>query len=555
MNSKSNEKSRFTLSSSIDNAEFFDYQWIMSCKDLFPAKWAAVIIAPVLGSVAAFGQGQVIYQQPQSQAAAVGYTTTFTGMITNTFRGSAQWLMDGEPIPGATNPPNYGLLTVSYSITNTQPTNAGLYSVVLSNATTFAVSSNASLTVINPYTAITMAGAAGAMGTNDGLGSAARFNLPRHVAHDANDNLYVTDYGNDTIRKITPAGTVSTFAGTPGVAGTNDGSISTALFNYPHGIALDNAGNIFLTDLSTNGSGGTVRKITPDGTVITIAGTQGVGGTTDGAGPEAQFRSPWGIAVDSQDNVFVSDFSTIRELTSPDGTNWTVTTIAGLPNINGYADGTNNKARFSYPDGLAVDASDNIFVADELNDRLRQVQPSGTNWITTTLTDAGFQLSALALDTNENIYIAGQQTASVFKFFYGTKWPAAEIAGNPGEFGTNNGTGITAKFYNPHGITLDNSGNLFVVDQLNDNVRKLWSSDASPSACLETPIVSGGQVQVGAIVSTGSPTNFTLLQADQLGNPWYTNTSAVFTTIIPGLNYQWTMPFENGSSEFFRLSQ
>src|ERR1019366_1429189 len=126
---------------------------------------------------------------------------------------------------------------VSYSLTNAQPTNAGIYSVVLSNSVGVVTSQVATVTIIPATTFITMAGSGG--GTNDGLGTAASFSQPRHVAMDTAGNLFVTDYGNYTIREITLAGMVSTVAGLPGVAGTNDGYGSNARFTNPHGIAID----------------------------------------------------------------------------------------------------------------------------------------------------------------------------------------------------------------------------------------------------------------------------------------------------------------------------
>jgi hypothetical protein len=542
----------------------------MKPSGVFFAKWIALGVAANLSAVAALAQTPIIVQQPQSQIAAVGYGAIFSVVVTNPSPfPKVQWQNNQQPISDATNSfvltfnnqfPS-GAYFANYSITNTQLTNTGNYSVTLSNSNGSTVSSNATLGVIPAYSFITMAGLAGTKGTNDGTGSAARFNLPKHVALDAKGNLYVTDFGNHTIRKVAPAGIVNTFAGTPGVAGTNDGPPDTALFNSPHGIALDKTGNIFVTDLSTNGfNGGTIRKITPDGIVATIGGVQGVAGTNDGVGSNALFGSPWGVTVDGAGDVFVSDAAsdTIRKLTSPDGTNWTVTTIAGLPGVSGNIDGTNSDARFSSPDGLAVDSAGDVFVADEFNSRIRMVEPMGTNWVVTTIWWTGRNgqgPSAMAVDTNDNIYVAGQTVPVIYKLTAcGTNWLATTIAGNNGVGAISDGTGIAVRFSSPHGIAVDNTGDVFVVDGVG-NVRKGWSSDASPTTVLNPPLISGGQVQLNFVVTTGSPTNFTLLQADTLDGVWSINTDALLTTNIPGLYYQMTGPLANGSSEFYRLQQ
>ncbi len=543
----------------------------MKSVDTFVARWMAVGMVASLGSAVALAQAPIlIVQQPQSQVVAVGYPTTVSVVITNQSPfPKVQWQKDQQPISGATNSfaltvnnqfPS-GAYFANYSITNTQPTNAGTYSVILSNADGSTISSNATLGVIPACSFITMAGLAGARGTNNGTGSVARFNLPKHVALDAKGNLYVTDFGNHTIRKVAPAGIVSTFAGTPGVAGTNDGPASAALFNSPHGIALDKAGNVWVTDLSTNGfKGGTIRKITPDGIVTTIAGVQSVSGTNDGVGSDARFGSPWGITVDGAGDVFVSDATsdTIRELTSSDGTTWMVTTIAGMPGVVGFADGTNSDARFNTPDGLAVDGAGNIFVADEFNSRIRAIIPMDTNWVVTTIWwtgNNGQGPSGVAVDSHDNVYVAGQNVPVIYKLTAsGTNWLATKIAGVSSIGAISDGTGIAVRFSSPHGIAVDETGNVFVVDAIS-NVRKGWSSDASPATVLSPPLIGGGQVQLNFVVTTGSPTNFALLQTGAPGGAWSTNANALLTTNIPGLYYQMTWPQANGSSEFYRLQQ
>ena len=160
----------------------------------------------------------------------------------------------------------------------------------------------------------TLAGLAGSSGSTDGTGSAARFNSPYGVAVDTTGNVFVADTdGNHTIRKVTSAGVVTTLAGLAGSSGSTDGTGSAARFNIPWGVSVDSAGNVFVADTGNN----TIRKVTSAGVVTTLAGLAGSSGSTDGTGSAARFGSPKGVAVDTAGNVFVADSSnhTIRSST------------------------------------------------------------------------------------------------------------------------------------------------------------------------------------------------------------------------------------------------
>jgi len=222
-----------------------------------------------------------------------------------------------------------------------------------------------------PYSFSTFAGTAGLSGSADGTGSAARFTSPAEVALDGANNLYVADTGNHTIRKITPAGVVSTFAGSPGVPGSADGTGSAARFNSPIGVSLDGAGNLYVGDADND----TIRKITPAGIVTTFAGKAGEIGSADGTGSNARFSGPRGVAVSAAGDVYVADTfnDTIRKIT-PAGV---VSTLAGLAGATGSTDGTGSAARFNRPRGVAVDLASNVFVADTANDTIRRISPAG----------------------------------------------------------------------------------------------------------------------------------------------------------------------------------
>ena len=189
-------------------------------------------------------------------------------------------------------------------------------------------------------------------GFADGTGNTAQFKYPSGVAVDSRGNVYVADSANNRIRKITPTGVVSTFAGT-GTAGFAEGAANTAQFNHPAGVAVDSSGYVYVADYANN----RIRKITPAGVVSTLVST-------------AQLNYPTGVAVDSSGNVYVADRKNhrIRKIT-PEGV---VTTFAGR--TSGYKDGTGTEAQFKHPGGVAVDSSGTVFVADTANNRIRKIE-------------------------------------------------------------------------------------------------------------------------------------------------------------------------------------
>lgn len=212
-----------------------------------------------------------------------------------------------------------------------------------------------------------LAGSAGNPGSNDGTGEVARFRNPWGIAVNDTGDVFVADLSNDTIRKITPGGQVTTIAGLAGHAGEADGPSDEARFDEPNAIAIDHEGNLYVSD----GNNNTIRKITAAGMVTTLAGTPGHAGYADGQGVDAWFSNPRGLALDQRNNIFVIDggSDTIRVIT-PAGD---VTTVAGLPGVSGATDGTGANARFNGPSGIAVDSSGTLFVADAENNTIRKI--------------------------------------------------------------------------------------------------------------------------------------------------------------------------------------
>jgi sugar lactone lactonase YvrE len=325
----------------------------------------------------------------------------------------------------------------------------------------------------------TLAGSADQPGSADGTGAAALFYWPAGVAVDGSGNVFVADDGNNTIRKITPSGVVTTLAGSADQRGSADGTGAAARFNGPEGVVVDGSGNVFVADDGNN----TIRKITPSGVVTTLAGTAGSWGSADGTGAAARFNGPDGVAVDGAGNVFVADSwnNTIRKIT-PSGV---VTTLAGTAGSSGSADGTGAAARFNGPEGVAVDGSGNVFVADAGNSTIRKITPGGV--VTTLAGTAGSYGGAdgtgaaalfnepegVAVDGSGNVFVADAGKSSTIRKIT-PSGVVTTLAGTAGLSGSADGTGAAASFSFPSGVAVDGSGNVFVAD--GNTIRKITPS-------------------------------------------------------------------------------
>jgi DNA-binding beta-propeller fold protein YncE len=330
-------------------------------------------------------------------------------------------------------------------------------------------SENSSIRKITPEGEVTtFAGTSGQRGGTDGTGSAARFYVPKGVSTDGIGNIYVADTGNSTIRKITPEGVVSTVAGSPSFPpGSSNGMASLARFNHPYGLAVDAGANVYVADTVNN----TIRKVTPEGIVTTLAGTPGQQGFADGAGPNASFFRPYEVAVDgSGGNIYVSDTdnNTIRKIT-PDGV---VTTFAGSPGSFGSDDGQGSAASFISPEGVATDRSGNVYVADSGNYTIRKITPSGV---------------------------------------------VSTLAGLAGNAGNRNGTGNVARFAGPSGVACDRTGNIYVFD-----------SGQSPDSGFVTAVrkISPEGVVTTLASGVGGASSPTGVAIDGDGNVYVAGTSA-----------------------------
>ncbi|WP_288955566.1 T9SS type A sorting domain-containing protein [uncultured Polaribacter sp.] len=387
------------------------------------------------------------------------------------------------------------------------------------------------LTLSDEKLVSTIAGS-GTAGNDEGSGIAASFNDPSQMAIDPAGNIYVADYNNHKIRKITPEGVVSTFAGT-GSAGATDGIGTAASFSLPRGIVIDSYGNFYVASLGGN----TIRKITPNGTVSTFAGSGTYGGV-DGNGTAASFSFPFNLTIDTSGNLYVTDFGShnIRKIT-PNGD---VTTIAGTGSA-GAVNANGTSASFNQPGGIAVDASGNIYVAEIGNHNIRKIASNGDVTTFAGTGTAGFAdgngtsasfaaPSGITIDANGNLYIA--------EFLHKVRkiTPSGDVTTLTGNVVAGSVDGIIsqATFNTPLGIIIDRSENLYVATTGDDKIRKITSVKKLSG----TPTGQTGNhpVVINANDGNGGSVNQSFSIAIQLPPTVTTNDAATITasTVVFG---------------------
>jgi len=383
---------------------------------------------------------------------------------------------------------------------------------------------------ISPAGAVTtFAGSPGMSGSADGNGSAARFNLPTALATDQTPqpgNVYVADSLNYTIRRITASGVVSTLAGSPGVSGSADGPGSTALFEGPAAVATDSVGNLYVIDAGV--SSNTIRKITPAGVVSTLAGSPGTSGSTDGPGPAARFDfGEFGaLATDTAGNLYVADSNngTIRKVT-PAGV---VSTLAGTPGGFGTADGTGPLAQFAFPVGIALDPAGNLYVADGFSSAIRQVTPAG---VVTTIAgtssavpdtfggsaaglvdgpgpDARFNVPLLLASDGKNLYVPDLSNNAVRKIVIATAVVTTLAGGSPVLHGSVDAIGTAARFSSPFGLATDGA-NLYVSDWHNRTIRSVVIATGQVATLAGSPGLAGVADGTGSAARFRRPSGVT----------------------------------------------
>jgi uncharacterized protein YjiK len=402
------------------------------------------------------------------------------------------------------------------------------------------------------------AGTTGVSGSTDGTGTAAEFNYPIGIASDASNNLYVADYGNNVVRKVTSAGVVSTFAGTAGQYYIDPS------FNQPHSVTRDSAGNLYIADSGNN----TIRKFSSTGILTTLAGTPGVTGSANGTGANASFNKPSGITVDTSGNVFVADSlnHTIRKITSAGvvttfagtigqatgpgltpGLNsptsvvkdssgnyfvvenasciirkvtstGSLSVFAGAINVCGTVNGTGASANFNYPTNIAIDSTNNLFVSDNSGHAIRKITPAGV--VTTLAGTAGVPYisasfagpMATAIDSTGNIFVADSENHTIRKI--STTGIVTTFAGTNGLTGNANGVGTAASFNYPKALAIDGSNNIYVADSGNYSIRKI-----TPAGTVTT--FAGDSLSNETLNGTGVSAHFMITQSlalDASGN-------------------------------------
>ena len=360
----------------------------------------------------------------------------------------------------------------------------------------------------------------GTFSGDGGAASSALLNYPTAVAVDRLGNLFLADSGNYRIRKVTPAGIISTVAGNGGYGFSGDGGLaSDAQLGWPASVAVDGAGNLFIADSNNY----RIRKVTPAGIISTVAGN-GIQGSGGDGGPatSAQLGWPTSVAVDGSGNLFIADnrSRSIRQVT-PAGF---IMTAVGM---GGYASST----QLGLPTSIAVDGTGNLFIADyEVTGsvppwvsltRILKVTPGGV--ITTVVgTDARLgDLSGIAIDAEGNLFIANSRNNRIHKVTPDgviSTVAGIETAGDEGGFSGDFGPAASAQLNHPRGVAVDAEGNLFIADSFNNRIRKVTT--------LMGPVLSmdSTQARVGdswsVTVSYGTPNSPVRLWGTSNGQSW-----------------------------------
>lgn len=410
------------------------------------------------GSSSESNEAPSITSQPVGMSVRSTQTATFSVGAKGKPDPTYLWQKNGVDIPGA--------VSATLTLPSTNLLDAGSYKVAVKNSLGTVVSTAVNLVVqptllfnapagmaagvagtiylansgdhtictIQPNGDVAvLAGASGEPGHLDATGTGARFRWPTGLAIDGAGSLYVAD-GNNTIRVVSPAGVVTTLAGSPDLPGSVDGTGSAARFGgLLQGLTWDGSGNLLVADTYNH----TIRRITPAGVVTTVAGLAGQPGATNGALAIATFSNPSGIAVNAAGTIFVSDYGNdaIRAITSG-----VVSTFAGIAGTTGSADGAATSATFNRPHSILVDSLGRLFISDALSNTLRKVETNGT--VTT-------------------------------------------FAGQAGSLGNIDGTGTGAKFNRPTSLLLLPGDGLLVSDTTNGQIRQV-SASAVVTALIKT---------------------------------------------------------------------
>jgi len=417
--------------------------------------------------------------------------------------------------------------TVGTAITSLTPTNTGgaIPANTYSQVVTFAGSTS------------------GTSGTTDNTGTAARFKNPSNIVEDASGNFFVADLGNNKIRKITPAGVVTTFAGsTTGASGHTDATGTNARFSAPAALCFDGAGNLYVSEQGNNA----IRKITSGGVVTTFAGSlTNVSGTANGTGTAARFNAPAGLCFDGSGNLYVAEQGNndIRIITPGAVVNTFAGSTAGT---SGYTNATGTAARFNFPAILCFDGSGNMYVTDWGNNAIREITSAGV--VTTfagsltgtagsangTGTAASFSSPAgIAIDGLGNLYVSeyGNNDIRIIT----SAGVVTLLAGSTTQTtGTTDATGTAARFNTPIGMCIDATGIIYLTDYGNNSIRKIELTGYSISPALPGGLAFTGSTGTisGNPTATSPATDYTITGYNISGSSSTTVSIACGTAVV-----------------------
>ncbi len=479
------------------------------------------------------------YNQRTRKVSADGTITTVAGNGANGFSG------DGGPAASA---------RLSYPSGVAMDGSGNLYIADQYNQRIRMVSAGGTIT--------TVAGSGATVYFGDsGPATSASLSNPSGVVVDGGGNLYIADPNNNRIRKVSAGGTISTVAGNGIYGFSGDGGpAASASLSFPFGVATDGGGNLYIADSNNN----RIRKVSAEGTITTVAGNGAAGFSGDG-GPaiSASFSFPIGVAVDSGGNLYIADLYNhrIRKVSA----GGTITTVAGN-GIYGFSGdgGPATSASLLYPYGLAVDGSGNLYIADDSNQRIRKVSAGGTittvagNGTTGFSGDGGPATSAsflhpegVAVDGSGNLYIADSNNRRIRKVSAGGT--ITTVAGNGG-FGLSGdgGPAASATLSYAQGVAIDGSGNLYIADSSNNRIRKVIKSDPTSAALTFSPAgpyPSGVEVTVTAtfndlvadapapqITISGNSSDMTKVDYSHYTSTFTTGAGGVYTVMFFNVN-------------------
>ena len=441
---------------------------------------------------------QTITTQPTNQIVTVGNNVTFSVVVSGTGPFSYQWQFNGTNLP-----PNGIITTVAGN---------GNYN----------------------------------FSGDGGAATNAAFAYPAVVVVDGNGNLFIADRNNNRIRKVNVSGIITTVVGSGSGFSGDGGAATNAALNQPWGVAVDNSGNLFIVDRFNN----RIRKVDTNGIITTVAGNGSSSFSGDGgAATNAALNYPFGVAVDAGGNLFIADTSNnrIRRVDA----NGIIMTVAGNGTNSFFGDGgAATNAALNYPFSIAVDAGGNLFIADYNNSRIRKVDANGIiatvagNGINNLfLGDGGAATNAalaypssVAVDAIGNLFIADFVENRIRQV--DTNGIIATVAGNGinYSFSGDGGAATNAALYDPESVAVDAGGNLFIADQGNNRIRKVQNN---PQKNLPTLVLSN--------VTINNTGNYSVVVSGSGGS---VTSSIVTLTVLVSSSFAAPKMLANGKFQF-----